>query len=126
MASLSETTPCGHANCTKDLHEFKYYPRDDSLNPMPELECIFQDFAASDRTTKFESCRRLYFKSMSKAMASQCSGEVFLLTTSRLHDNADVPEDGIWWQVELPGLIDPSRAQDNKVTKVSTRFRLLR
>ena len=58
--------------------------------------------------------------SMSKAMATQCSGEVFLLTMTDLKQKADVPEDGIWWQVEFPTLIDETRAGDKKVTKVST------
>jgi hypothetical protein len=57
--------------------------------------------------------------SMSKAMAAECSGEVFLLTMTKLNIGKDVPEDGIWWEVEFPTLIDPSRAEDKKVTKVS-------
>jgi hypothetical protein len=57
---------------------------------------------------------------MSKAMATQCSGEVFLMTTTNLKEKQDVPENGIWWQVEFPTLIDETRAEDKKITKVST------
>ncbi|KAF2821073.1 hypothetical protein CC86DRAFT_386620 [Ophiobolus disseminans] len=57
--------------------------------------------------------------SMSKAMASQCSGEVYLLTSTNLNDKQDVPENGILWQVEFPTLIDPNRPADKKITTIS-------
>jgi hypothetical protein len=56
--------------------------------------------------------------SMSKAMAAECSGEVFLMTMTNLNKNAYVPENGIWWQVEFPALIDENRPENKKVTKV--------
>jgi hypothetical protein len=73
----------------------------------------------TDLERKFNGCQRRYFMSMSKAMAAECSGEIFLLTTTDLEKKVDVPEDGIWLGVEFPSLIDPSRAEDKKVTKVS-------
>jgi hypothetical protein len=73
----------------------------------------------TDLERKFNGCQRRYFMSMSKAMAAECSGEIFLLTTTDLEKKVDVPEDGIWLGVEFPSLIDPSRAEDKKITKVS-------
>ncbi|KAF1842947.1 uncharacterized protein K460DRAFT_356738 [Cucurbitaria berberidis CBS 394.84] len=57
--------------------------------------------------------------SMSKAMAAECSGEVFLMTMTNLEDKKPVPEDGIWWQVEFPTLIDENRPANKKVTKIT-------
>jgi len=62
---------------------------------------------------------------MSKAMAMECKGEVFLMTNSDLSGTRPegkkekVPVDGIWWQVEFPTLIDDARPADKKITKVS-------
>jgi len=53
-------------------------------------------------------------------MAMECSGEVYVMTNTRLDQDIGVPLDGIWWEVEFPTLIDESRAADKKVTKVST------
>lgn len=55
---------------------------------------------------------------MSKAMAMECSGEVFLMSSSNLLKNEYVPENGIWWETEFPTLIDGNRPPDKKVTKV--------
>jgi hypothetical protein len=101
------------------LHARKYYPLKDKLNETPELKCAFLDAETTDKDLRFNGCQRLYFMAMSKAMATQCSGEVFLLTTTKLDEFHNVPEDGIWWEVEFPTLIDERRPEDKKVTKVS-------
>jgi len=108
------------------LHEKKYYP-DNMRNPggTPELDCIFKDAKKEDKTTHFNGCQRLYFKSMSKAMATQCKGEVFVMTMSnvaglKLEPVENIPDDGIWWQVEFPTLIDnANRPKDKQVTKIT-------
>jgi hypothetical protein len=56
---------------------------------------------------------------MSKAMAMECRGEVFVMTMTNLEKNEKVPTDGIWWEVEFPTLIDPNRPPEKKVDKVS-------
>ena len=63
---------------------------------------------------------------MSKAMAMECSGEVFVMTDAKLKDDdaetgtiVQVPENGIWWQVEFPTLYDGNRPANKRVTKVS-------
>ena len=58
--------------------------------------------------------------SMSKVMAMQCKDEVYLMTMTDLNGEEDVPEDGMWWQVEFPTLISPNRAKDKEIKKVST------
>jgi hypothetical protein len=102
-----------------------YYPDKDNLDATPEVKCAYLDVGKDDYKNKFNGCQRLYFMSMSKAMAAECSGDVFVMTTANLKENEDVPEDGIWWQVEFPTLIDPNRAEDKKITKVSTCHRLI-
>jgi hypothetical protein len=107
-------------NSSQDLHDLKYYPKHDDLDATPEVKCAYLDAEPEDQAKGIDGCQRRYFMSMSKAMAAECSGEVFLMTMADLEDNADVPEDGIWWQVEFPTLIDEKRAEDKKITKVST------
>jgi hypothetical protein len=106
------------------LHQRRYYPRHDKLDETPETKCAYLDVKDKDKDkdVNFIGCQRRYFMSMSKAMATKCSGEVFMMTMADLDDpKIDVPEDGIWWQVEFPTLIDEkNRAQDKKITKVST------
>ncbi|KAH8728381.1 hypothetical protein GQ44DRAFT_784073 [Phaeosphaeriaceae sp. PMI808] len=101
-----------------DLHDRKYYPKHDNLDATPEVKCAYLDAEPKDLERSFSGCQRRYFMSMSKAMATECSGEVFLMTMTDLVKKAEVPEDGIWWQVEFPTLIDEKRAEDKKVTKV--------
>jgi hypothetical protein len=60
--------------------------------------------------------------SMSKAMAAECEGVVYLMTRADLKNEEELvktPENGIWWQVEFPSLLDESRAGGRKITKVS-------
>jgi hypothetical protein len=73
-----------------------------------------------DYDNRVDGCQRLYFKSMSKAMAMECSGEVYVMTNADFAKREEVPEDGIWWQVEFPTLIDEARSADKKITKVSS------
>jgi hypothetical protein len=101
------------------LHDRKYYPKDTDLDATPETKCAFLDYKKDDAKQGHNGCQRLYFMSMSKAMASECSGEVFLMTMTNLHGKNNVPEDGIWWQVEFPTLIDKRRPENKKITKVS-------
>jgi hypothetical protein len=101
------------------LHDRKYYPNKDHPEETPESICIYKDWLKSDYGNNIDGCQRLYFKAMSKAMAMECSGEVFLMTNADLNDNTKVPEDGIWWQVEFPTLFDGNRAPEKKITKVS-------
>lgn len=55
----------------------------------------------------------------------ECKGEVFLMTNADLNMKEEkVPEDGIWWQVEFPTLIDDARPADKKITKVSPEPRV--
>jgi hypothetical protein len=89
------------------------------LDATPELKCAYLDAEDDDLKDGISGCRRRYFMSMSKAMASQCSGEVFVMTTTNLKKKEPVPENGIWWEVEFPTLIDERRAEDKKVTKVN-------
>jgi hypothetical protein len=100
------------------LHDRKYYPEKSNLDATPETKCAFLDREEDDRKEGHSGCQRLYFMSMSKAMAAECSGEVFLMTMTKLNEQANVPEDGIWWQVEFPTLIDEKRPENKKVTKV--------
>jgi hypothetical protein len=102
------------------LHDRKYYPKADNLDATPEVKCAYLDYDENDQKDGISGCQRRYFMSLSKAMATQCSGEVFVMTMTNLQEDKDVPVDGIWWQVEFPTLIDPNRAEDKKVTKVST------
>jgi hypothetical protein len=81
---------------------------------------VYLDSHPRDKDDRVNGCQRLYFMSMSKAMATQCSGEVFLMTMTNLEEEVDVPENGIWWEVEFPTLIDDKRAADKKITKVRT------
>ncbi|KAH7082451.1 hypothetical protein FB567DRAFT_594924 [Paraphoma chrysanthemicola] len=101
-----------------DLHDRKYYPDERNLDATPELKCAYLDIEPDDLRDGISGCQRRYFMSMSKAMAAQCEGEVFLMTMTDLVNNDDVPEDGIWWQVEFPTLIDEKRA-GGKVTKIT-------
>ncbi|KAF1839132.1 hypothetical protein BDW02DRAFT_615487 [Decorospora gaudefroyi] len=102
-----------------DLHDRKYYPKGEDLDATPETKCAYQDAEKTDKDLGINGCQRLYFMSMSKAMATQCSGEVFLMTMTDLHGNEEAPEDGIWWQVEFPTLIDEKREESKKVTKIT-------
>ncbi|KAI4628669.1 hypothetical protein J4E83_003222 [Alternaria metachromatica] len=112
-----------------ELHPPKFYPNKNDLDKTPEAKCIYQDQRDQDYDANFDGCQRLYFKSMSKAMAMECKGEVFLMTNSDLSGTRPegkkekVPVDGIWWQVEFPTLIDDARPADKKITKVSTEPR---
>lgn len=108
---------CGLSDTVKQLLDKTYYPRKDRLGDTPKLRCVYQDVEDNDMRQNHNGCQRLYFMSMSKAMAKQCKGEVFLMTMTDLAGNKEVPENGIWWQVEFPTLIDPNR--ENKITKVS-------
>ncbi|PVH91997.1 hypothetical protein DM02DRAFT_544625 [Periconia macrospinosa] len=101
-----------------DLHDEKYYPNFYDLDKTPESKCIALDREENDEERGHDSCQRLYFKAMSKAMAMECSGEVFMMTSSELRKKHKTPENGIWWQVEFPTLIDGNRPADKKVTKV--------
>jgi hypothetical protein len=101
------------------LHDQKYYPNPDRPEETPESICIYRDYFPNDIKVHFDGCQRLYFKAMSKAMAMECSGEVFVMTNANLRKPDPVTEDGIWWQVEFPTLIDGNRAPEKKVTKVS-------
>jgi hypothetical protein len=56
---------------------------------------------------------------MSKAMAMECRGQVFVMTMTKLDKDEKVPTDGIWWEVEFPTLIDPNRPPEKKVDMVS-------
>lgn len=114
------TVPSTSTYQQQDLHDRKYYPKANALDETPEVKCAYLDMHEEDLKNQFSGCQRRYFMSMSKAMAAECSGEVFLLTTSDLVREKDVPENGIWWEVEFPTLIDERRPQDKKVTKVST------
>jgi hypothetical protein len=120
MSPWSECNLCEFANPSQDLHAPKYYPNFDNLDATPELKCAMLDSEKTDKDREFNGCQRLYFMSMSKAMASECSGEVFLMTMTDLREKIDVPKNGIWWQVEFPTLIDPNRPEDKRITKVST------
>jgi hypothetical protein len=110
------------------LHDPKFYPNDADLDQTPETKCIYNDFNKDDWKNKHDSCRRLYFKAMSKAMAMECSGEVFMMTNGNLQGGEGVPLDGIWWETEFPTLIDGKRKEAGKgeVTKVSTPPPLLK
>lgn len=101
------------------MHARKYYPKYGDLDATPEVKCAYLDAEAGDLKARKNGCQRLYFMSMSKAMATECSGEVFVMTMTDLNSGELVPDDGIWWQVEFPTLIDEKRAADKKVTKVS-------
>jgi hypothetical protein len=119
----------GIANYSQDLHEAKYYPVEYSpdeknVDRTPEARCIYEDFTSEDYGRKHDSCRRLYFKAMSKAMAMECSGEVYVMTTANLRRKEEFPEDGIWWETEFPTLIDGGRSDDKQVTKVSISLSL--
>lgn len=87
------------------------------IDKTPEVKCLYLDAEKGDVDKSYNGCQRSYFMSMSKAMATQCKGEVFIMTMTNLKEEQDVPEDGIWWQVEFPTLIDPNRG-DKAVTKV--------
>jgi hypothetical protein len=104
------------------LHAKKYYPDEAHLDLTPEAKCIYNDFKKTDWEKKHDSCRRLYFKAMSKAMAMECKGTVYVMTNAQLNKGQGVPLDGIWWETEFPTLIDPKReeAGKGKIDKVST------
>ncbi|KAH7070746.1 hypothetical protein BKA63DRAFT_519053 [Paraphoma chrysanthemicola] len=101
-----------------DLHDRKYYPDQSNLDATPEIKCAYLDIEPNDLRDGISGCQRRYFMSMSKAMAAQCKDEVFLMTMTKLAEEKDVPEDGIWWQVEFPTLIDEKRAL-GKVSKIT-------
>jgi hypothetical protein len=100
------------------LHDKKFYPNILNWAETPEIRCIFEDVHEDDKNDKINGCQRLYFMAMSKAMAMECSGEAFLMSSSNLLENERVPEDGMWWETEFPTLIDGNRPQDKKVTEV--------
>ncbi|KAH7389371.1 hypothetical protein DE146DRAFT_161202 [Phaeosphaeria sp. MPI-PUGE-AT-0046c] len=102
-----------------DLHDRKYYPKGDNLDATPEVKCAYKDAEEQDEKNGYSGCQRLYFMSMSKAMATECSGEVFVMTMTDLKEKQNVPTNGIWWEVEFPTLIDPNRPADKKVTKIT-------
>lgn len=104
------------------MHDNKFYPNPDKWEDTPETRCIWDDVDEKDAEKKINGCRRLYFMAMSKAMAMECSGEVYVMTTANLQKDQDVPANGIWWEVEFPTLIDGNRPADKKVTKVSILF----
>ncbi|EAT90565.1 hypothetical protein SNOG_02353 [Parastagonospora nodorum SN15] len=101
-----------------DLHDKKFYPNPKNWEETPEARCIYEDALKTDMGNKINGCQRLYFMAMSKAMAMECTGEVFVMTTADLQQEKNVPENGIWWETEFPTLIDGNRPQDKKVTKV--------
>jgi hypothetical protein len=129
---------CGLADSLQALHDRKYYPTEwkdgkkDSafLDESLETKCAYLDREDNDEKDEIIGCQRRYFMSMSKAMAAECSGEVFLMTRADLGDLkrkegeeqklVKTPENGIWWQVEFPTLIDPNRPKEKEITKVST------
>ncbi|KAF2754843.1 hypothetical protein EJ05DRAFT_503785 [Pseudovirgaria hyperparasitica] len=102
-----------------ELHDDKYYPFDKDWSITPESRCAFEDFDKKDEVDKVDGCQRSYFRAMSKAMALQCSGEVFILTNGPDPDKLRVPTNGIWWDTEFPTLITGARPDDKKVTKIT-------
>ncbi|KAF2756600.1 hypothetical protein EJ05DRAFT_69860 [Pseudovirgaria hyperparasitica] len=102
-----------------DLHDIKYYPYGKDLDKSPESRCIYEDWEKTDYDNKINGCQRLYFMAMSKAMAMECKGEVFVMTNADLMSGDPVPIDGIWWQVEFPTLFDGNRPADKKVDKIT-------